>query len=135
MSTTKKRPLSYGNPSLPDPAWVAPTEDAMRKLSLLRENWDTYGAPRIDPAMINAALTLLQQVMRSDTPAPSVVPTSRGGVQLEWHTKGIDMELEFLTPAHSHLMFDDQRTSTAWEAEITSDLSQFAQAIALLSRP
>jgi hypothetical protein len=107
----------------------------MRKLSLLRDNWDTYGAPRIDPAMINGALTLLQQVMRSDTPAPSVVPTSRGGVQLEWHTNGIDMELEFLTPTHSHLMFEDQRSGTAWEADLISDFTQFAQTIALLSRP
>jgi len=49
MSTTQKRAPNYGNPSLPDAARVAPTKDAMRKLSLLAENWDTYGARTLIP--------------------------------------------------------------------------------------
>jgi len=27
------------------------------------------------------------------TPPPIIVPTVRGGIQLEWHTKGIDIEV------------------------------------------
>jgi hypothetical protein len=32
-------------------------------------------------------MTLLNGIMLDDTPASSVVPTIRGGIQLEWHTR------------------------------------------------
>jgi hypothetical protein len=135
MSITKKLPQGYTDPSAAQPAWVAPTTEALRKLSLLGDNWDTYGAPRIDSMTLGSALGLLRVLMQNDTPAPSVVPTSRGGVQLEWHVKGIDLEVEFLTPTDLHVIFEDQRTGTEWEADMPSDISRLAEVIALLLRP
>jgi hypothetical protein len=38
---------------------------------------------------------VLVEVMDNDAPAPSVVPLSDGGVQLEWHRRGRNLEIEF----------------------------------------
>src|ERR1700693_3892268 len=127
MSVTKKLPQAHTDPLVVDPEWVAPTKEALRRLSLLSDNWDTYGAPRIDPMMLGSALGLLSNVMHSDTPAPSVIPTSRGGVQLEWHAKGIDLEVEFLTPTHLRVVFEDQRTGAEWEADMISEINELTQ--------
>lgn len=43
---------------------------------------------RVKPAIVQAAMTLLNGIMLDDTPAPPVVPTVRSGMPLEWHTGG-----------------------------------------------
>lgn len=39
------------------------------------------------------ALNALAEVMWRDTPAPSVIPMYDGGLQVEWHAPGVDIEL------------------------------------------
>ncbi|MBM4018910.1 MAG: hypothetical protein FJ288_11375 [Planctomycetes bacterium] len=43
---------------------------------------------------VQMALNALMMVMESRSPAPTVVPTVEGGVQLEWHQNDIDLEVE-----------------------------------------
>jgi hypothetical protein len=69
-----------------------PVPDAFSSLlsegSPFREKgWDGYGAPPLDPEMVEAARRFLSCV--------SVVPCVSGGVQLEWHMLGADLEIEF----------------------------------------
>jgi hypothetical protein len=40
-----------------------------------------------------AALSVLRQTMSRDSIAPQVVPTRDGGLQLEWHRAGVDLEV------------------------------------------
>ncbi len=67
------------------PTWLVPTRQALGSLLDLPTNWDSYGAPRVEPACLDSADEVLRYVMLHDSPGPSVVPTSGGGVQLEWH--------------------------------------------------
>ena len=60
------------------------------KLLTLKENWDSYGAPIISKIAVDAALQL-RKVLAA---VPSFVPMSNGGVQIEWHSSGFDVELE-----------------------------------------
>ena len=39
------------------------------------------------------AVQLLSRVMADDTCVPQVVPRYNGGLQLEWHTGGVDLEI------------------------------------------
>jgi hypothetical protein len=117
----------------PPLAWYAPTLAAASTLLQLPDNWDKQGAVRVKPAIVQAAMTLLNGIMLDDTPAPSVVPTVRGGIQLEWHTRGIDLEVEFLTPSRIQGLFEDQREGVSWEKELSSDLAPLREAIANLS--
>ncbi|HEY3241769.1 MAG TPA: hypothetical protein VGM03_00330 [Phycisphaerae bacterium] len=73
-------------------------------------------------------------VLPDDAPAPAVVPTSRGGLQLEWHTRGIDLEIEFETPHRLRGYFHDHQTHTSWEKDLSADHSALLEAIAILSQ-
>src|SRR6266496_3882486 len=74
--------------------WLTPTVEAMHRLLRLEEGWDSYGARRIEPKAVDSARNLLIRTAKPETPPPIVVPSPRGGVQLEWHMNGIDLEVE-----------------------------------------
>lgn len=107
---------------------------ALSSLLVLPPNWDSYGAQPIDPRCIEYARTLLRSIMKPDTPAPAVVPTSQGGVQLEWHTKGLDLEIEVRSPEQCYVLYENHRDGTTWEGELTADLTQLRQFVSNLSR-
>ena len=77
------------------PAWLQPTIKSFLDLLQLPQNWDDYGASQIHEQIVQQALLLLVEVMDNDAPPPSVVPLSDGGVQVEWHRHGRNLEIEF----------------------------------------
>jgi hypothetical protein len=60
--------------------------------------WNSYNARPIRKENVTFAVDLLARLMREDTPAPHVVPKVRGGVQLEWHTRGLNVEIDIESP-------------------------------------
>lgn len=123
--------------TLPDnpPSWMVPTVEALGELLALPPNWDAYGAPRVDPAFALAAMRLAWETFPDNTPQPSVVPTSSGGLQFEWHTRNIDLEIEFLSPSRLHVLCEDLRSGQSWESEVNRDLKPLTDALAVLTRP
>ncbi len=99
----------------------------------LKENWDSYGAAPIGVSHVESAINLLQCVMQCNTPLPAIVPTSRGGVQLEWRMDGIDLEVETLSSHRFLVSFEDDVTDEEWEQELDYDYSKLMQAITLLA--
>src|SRR5487761_353267 len=100
--------LERGLPSeASTPEWLAPTVEQLSALLTLAPNWDSYGAKPVDPHVAFAALKLLSRVMRGDSPPPSVVPTNGGGLQLEWHVHGIDLEVAIVSPNDFQVSFED----------------------------
>jgi hypothetical protein len=116
------------------PAWLVRVLPVVGDVLSLPPNWDSYGAPRVAPACVAAALRWLVETLRDDTPTPSIVPTSRGGVQIEWHTRGIDMEIEVVTPSRMRGAYEDHRTGHSWEADLKLDPKRLMDALATLSR-
>jgi hypothetical protein len=114
--------------------WFRPTVQALAELLSLSENWDSYGARPIDLEMVRSALQLLAETMRANTPPPIVVPTHRGGIQLEWHTRGVDLEVDILSPGRICLSYEDHQTGDEWEGELTSDLTRLSNALLKLAR-
>src|SRR3990167_7857996 len=76
------------------PLWQISIAPALRRLTELRQGWDSYGALPIDRNTLARALAVLSRVMPPDAPAPQAVPLNDGGVQFEWHVGGIDLEFE-----------------------------------------
>ncbi len=89
------------------PESLLPTIQSMGHLLNFPPNWDSYGAQVVDSTRFIAALRLLSQIIRENTPAPSVVPTSQGGIQFEWHMRGIDLEIEVLSQQRQNVFFED----------------------------
>lgn len=66
----------------------------LQELASLQPNWDTYGALPIDQLAIDYAATMLQLLQQQNILPPSIVPMCDGGLQLEWHVRGWDVEWE-----------------------------------------
>jgi hypothetical protein len=71
--------------------------------------------------------------MEFDSPAPSVVPTSRGGVQLEWHTPLGELEIS-VNAAGSVSGFFEDVAGDEWEFEQEEpDLNRLASILGRLA--
>jgi hypothetical protein len=81
-----------------DHNFVAEVQSALDSLRALTPNWDGYGAPSIDSAVIEAAKTFVATLPENLVPRPRVVPMSNGTLQLEWHDGPKSLELEFESP-------------------------------------
>jgi hypothetical protein len=112
------------------PSWVGPTVKALGQLLRLSSGWDSYGACPINPYCVAQAIRLARDIMHQRTPAPTVVPTTSGGVQLEWHTRGVDLEIEVESPSRISVSFQDHRTGESWDAD---DLDNFAKVRVILA--
>ncbi len=115
------------------PRWLMSTLQAAGELLNLPENWDSYGARPIDPHTVVSALELLLTMAQVNTPEPSVVPTCHGGVQLEWHTHGKDLEIEIMSPGRISVSYEDPQQDTEWEGALSSDLAQLSHFVNSLS--
>jgi hypothetical protein len=94
-------------------------------LADLKQGWDSYNAPAIRSDALVFALKLLQNIMQPGTPIPQVVPSSIGGVQLEWHERGIDLELHVTGPLEAELWYQDlaRPDAEAISEDVTNDFS------------
>ena len=100
---------------LRDTKWFLPTRDALA--ALLQES-DT-GMPNSRPSETSAlgALTILAKILDSRTPPPTVVPTYEGGVQVEWHRNGVDLEIEISPDGNAEYFFSgpsEEHEGPAW---------------------
>src|SRR5205823_8499489 len=100
------------------PPWVTPTLRSMGELITLPSNWDSYGARAVDRHVVNSTLKLLGSIMRDSTPPPSVVPTVGGGLQLEWHTRDIDLEITLNPQAYPEVFCCDRNEGTERTGEL-----------------
>jgi len=119
-----QRTVSSGDfPTPPDAI-----KEAIRRASELVQlpsGWNSYDAKPVSREAAQAAITFLVETA-SATPtvaAPAVVPTVRGGLQLEWHRQGIDLEVEFEPDAKCSWCAEDQRTEESYEEPLLSDVA------------
>jgi hypothetical protein len=113
---------------------VGPMNTALARveqLLALPENWDTYGAVRVQPSIAELGLRIVASLIQSGIPVPAIVPTSSGGLQLEWHTSTVDFELEIRSP-FGILYFFQSSDGEASEGPVGRDASIIARYLARL---
>lgn len=93
----------------------------MTQLLALPPGWDSYGAKAIDRHRALAALYLVWLAVVNGASAPVIVPTSDGGIQLEWHRRGADLEIKVVSEALLQVFFEDLATGESFEDEIGVD--------------
>lgn len=77
------------------PPWLFPIVERLNELGALMPGW---GGPMTTPptfAAVYGCLSRLNVFMPHIAVIPSILPTSQGGVQLEWHCGNWDLEVEF----------------------------------------
>jgi hypothetical protein len=67
--------------------------EAVGDLLGLAPGWNSYSARPIAFESARRAIQVLAEFLCPETPTPAVVPTVRGGIQLEWHTQGVNIEV------------------------------------------
>lgn len=117
-----------------EPKWITSTLRSVEKLLALEANWDSYGAPRVDRGALNNALQLLYWAASSRTPAPALVPMGNGGVQIEWHENGLDVEV-YCHPSDATvgLFVQDHRDGTEVEIRVFADVTPLSKALRRLT--
>lgn len=124
---------AQGSAWLSSDAWFVPVRSSIYELLSLPDNWDSYGAVAVKPEFAASAAGLLQSIMDQDTPYPAVVPTAPGGVQIEWHANGIDLEIEIHSTSKITVFFEDLRTGISWEDELSSNIQKLSSVVAMIS--
>ena len=111
------------------PPWWDEFLEKLRKLTELPRDWDTYGAEPIDPSCIQKVIETLPKLVNKNTPMPSPVPCSNGAIQIEWHTRRMDVEIEFTTDGRIDAFVKNLETNEEWEADINGDLLRLRRAM------
>ncbi|HEX7671525.1 MAG TPA: hypothetical protein VF395_18155 [Polyangiaceae bacterium] len=98
-----------------------PVDTVAAKLETLTElgdSWDSYGARRISVATVLEASQLLSGLHALGLPAPAIVPTANGGIQLEWRVRDLELELSLDPRGRMLVLFDDASRGESWEREL-----------------
>jgi len=103
--------------------WLARVAERCSELFSLPAGWDGYVAPQIDADLIQKAWEFIKAAARSVSVAPSVVPTVSGGVAIEWHVRGIELEIE-MTSSGAIVLLEDEM------GEVEGALSEHAERVA-----
>lgn len=123
------RRVRFTVPSAPAPLWMLRSVERAGALLVLPFDWDRQGAPPVNPTAIQTALDALCMCMDQRSSLPAWTPTREGGVQLDWHENGIDLEIEFgPTFSDGYAVFADREGRIAeWDGWVTSHLDSLRQ--------
>jgi len=109
--------------------WIIPTIHPICELLKFKNGWDTYGGRHIEEDIIANALAWTFEVFPKCSLTPSVVPTSHGGLQYEWHRCGIDLEVEFVDSVRVHACYADHKDCTLWDLDVTTNTQPVRDAL------
>jgi len=115
-------------------AWFRDAIDRLEDLASLAPGWDSYGAKSVAADMALAAVKFLAAVAAAapSVHEPSIVPLSDGGIQVEWHRGGIDLEVEFSDDEPGVSRVDHTNGDTA-ERPLSDALSEVLRVATRLS--
>lgn len=117
------------------PEWWSSAIQRILFLLELPDNWDSYGAKKVDRNIAFQAVQILQQISRPDIPPPSIVPTVNGRLQFEWHTNGIDLEFEVMSAALISASYEDHNSDIEWDKDLDYNLSPLTEVLKTLVPP
>ncbi len=113
---------------------MSPFLSRLTDLVRLPEKWDSYEARQIDRDVIVAALGVIHHSISLGAPAPSIVPTNNGGVQIEWHENGVDLEIDIISPHRFEVVFEDLISEETHDIVVTYDWTELDSFIKRLSK-
>jgi hypothetical protein len=103
--------------------WAARAADRLIELIRLPVGWDGHRGRPLAKLTAEFTCSLLARIMGPGVPLPAMMPASYGGLQLEWHRKGWDVEIEVMGPNHVQAYARDIHTGDERELSVTTDFS------------
>lgn len=96
------------------PRWLDRVRNRVKELAQLPADWDSYGAVPVDPRIPPLVEDLVEWFAVDGMPPPDVFPTSDGGMQLEWHIRRANIEIEFSPFEGKTIYFHDLNADERW---------------------
>ena len=73
--------------------------------------------------------------MHDRAPPPDLVPTSDGSIQIEWHAKGVDLEIVLVSDADLNIAFEDLRGELpSYEGVLNTDIEVLVDYVRVLAK-
>ena len=119
----------YGQPL---PGWFDPVMQGFADLITLDPKWDSYRGKIIERAVIEKAIAVLDALLTPTSPAPSIVPLSSGGLQVEWHRSDQDLEIVFEPRQTPEFSYKNARSGAEEEGLVSSRWGLLIQLIRAL---
>ena len=109
------------------PAWLGRVKRRLEELIFLPENWDSYDGAPVDPRVARLAESLVEWFGVADMPPPDVFATSDGGVQIEWHVRRVNIEIDISPFDGTTIYFHDLNVGEPWSRSASSTDLQAAR--------
>lgn len=101
--------------------WSEPVAERLAELMQLPVGWDGQRGRPVSRENASFALGILSAVMDQSMPMPSLVPTSSGSIQIEWHTLKGDVELRIHRPNSVNAWFSSVEDDEEPEVVLSSN--------------
>ena len=94
------------------------------ELRQLPRGWNSHGAVPVSDAAFVRTVEFLSAYQIAGVAGPALVPTVRGGLQIEWHRGGVDIEVEISHEGSVSWCAEDRRTGEEFEANLAGHEEQ-----------
>jgi len=101
--------------------WLRPFCEDIQPLLLLKDNWDFHGAQRVTLPAIEKCFAVMESLMRKGTPSPHVSAHPWGGLQLEWQSERLLLQVTVSDVGSLSAYGKDMSTNQDWEIEKIAD--------------
>ena len=107
-----------------DQIWFGQVRSILSRIENKCANWDGHDAVPVSRTTIAYVLNMLDGIKIKDLPRPELQALSDGGIMIEWHVGGIELEIFVTKPLDAYFDFTDDRAQVpAQEGEISQDFS------------
>ena len=106
---------------------LLPVIERVVDLAELPGGWNSYEANPVSATALHRTLEFLLEHVTPGVDHPAVVPTVRGGLQLEWHDNGLDVEVEIAPDGPVSLFVEDTVTGETSEMNLNGNEERMRQ--------
>ena len=112
------------------------TVQSINELLALPHGWDSYGGMPPSERGARKVIAMLASFAAAGGKMPAIVPVSDGGLQLEWHNSGVDLEIEIdRSGAVSAYVERQNEAPLAWTNHQLPTDPRFAEALSTVLFP
>lgn len=111
------------------PHWLRDIAQRLDELTDFPTGWDGHDARPMTEDAVVMMLHVLQQVATPGVPVPDMVLSPEGGLQVEWHQGGWDVEIEVRASGDIEAWARPVDGRDAMWSETLVDLPQFVQVL------
>ena len=112
--------------------WARKVRSRLLHLASLNPNWDSYGSEQVSPVALSVAADVLARFLQDQTIVPDILPSSDGAVTIEWHARGIELEIEATPDGRAEVFFADLGTEDSWTGDLAENLPRVLPILARL---